>query len=179
MTALPLPVYVGLALMYAMAGTAAWGGFALAFGRRTLAGAAPTVCAMLFFLALAFHPLPDIVALSSECPLASAEPNWSPLGFVRDATQAWEDQPNLAGFARHNPLYSAVMNLLLCVLVGKLWKQYISNRYIAAGLGFAFSLFVEVTQATGVFGVYPCAYRKFDVDDLLLNTVGVVIGFVL
>jgi glycopeptide antibiotics resistance protein len=40
-------------------------------------------------------------------------------------------------------------------------------------------LAVELTQLTGIWGLYPCPYRQFDVDDLILNTTGVVIGFAL
>lgn len=34
---------------------------------------------------------------------------------------------------------------------------------------------IETTQLTGVWGIYPCAYRVFDVDDLLMNTLGAVL----
>ncbi|MDQ1129896.1 VanZ family protein [Microbacterium sp. SORGH_AS_0888] len=45
---------------------------------------------------------------------------------------------------------------------------------VLAGLGT--SLFIETTQLTGVWGLYPCAYRVFDVDDLLTNTTGALLG---
>lgn len=32
-------------------------------------------------------------------------------------------------------------------------------------------------QGTGVFGFFKCLYRLFDVDDLMLNTSGAVLGF--
>ena len=32
-------------------------------------------------------------------------------------------------------------------------------------------------QLTGVMGVFPCSYRLFDVDDLIWNTSGAVIGY--
>lgn len=35
---------------------------------------------------------------------------------------------------------------------------------------------IELTQLTGVWGTCSCAYRVFDVDDLLTNTVGTMIG---
>ena len=43
--------------------------------------------------------------------------------------------------------------------------------------GFGLSLTVELTQLTGLWGLYPCPYRQFDVDDLILNTTGVALGF--
>ncbi|WP_322290197.1 VanZ family protein [Paratractidigestivibacter sp.] len=45
--------------------------------------------------------------------------------------------------------------------------------------GFAVSLLVETTQLTGDWGVYDFAYRTFDVDDLLTNTVGSFVGWIL
>src|SRR5699024_12280953 len=37
----------------------------------------------------------------------------------------------------------------------------------------------EITQLTGVYGIYNCPYRIFDVDDLLLNSTGALVGFLL
>lgn len=42
----------------------------------------------------------------------------------------------------------------------------------AALAGFAVSLFVEFTQLTGNWFLYPCPCRLFDVDDLIASTVG-------
>lgn len=47
---------------------------------------------------------------------------------------------------------------------------------IAAIAGFSTSLLLELTQLSGLWSVYPCAYRVFDVDDLLANTSGALIG---
>jgi glycopeptide antibiotics resistance protein len=32
---------------------------------------------------------------------------------------------------------------------------------------------------SGLFGVYPCPYRLFEIDDLMTNTAGAMIGFIL
>ena len=32
---------------------------------------------------------------------------------------------------------------------------------------------------TGLYGIYNCAYRLFDIDDLFLNTLGGIIGFII
>lgn len=47
-------------------------------------------------------------------------------------------------------------------------------RAVLAGL--ALSLLVELTQLTGVWGLYSCSFRVFDVDDLLANTTGALLG---
>ncbi|MBG0968062.1 VanZ family protein [Bacillus sp. SRB3LM] len=39
------------------------------------------------------------------------------------------------------------------------------------------SLFFERTQLTGVYGLYYCSYRLFDIDDIILNVSGGIISF--
>lgn len=78
----------------------------------------------------------------------------------------------------HNvALRQAVFNVALFVPLG-MFLRHLAHRGVAlttlAGLGV--SLLVETTQLTGDWFAYPCAYRVFDVDDLLANTVGTLLG---
>lgn len=41
------------------------------------------------------------------------------------------------------------------------------------------SLFFEFTQLTRLYGIYPKPYRLCDVDDLILNTFGGIVGYLL
>lgn len=50
------------------------------------------------------------------------------------------------------------------------WKQTLV-------MSFCLSLFFEVTQYTGLYGIYSRSYRLFDVDDLILNTAGGMLGY--
>ncbi|WP_241218911.1 VanZ family protein [Bifidobacterium dolichotidis] len=52
------------------------------------------------------------------------------------------------------------------------WPWWISFIF-----AFGCSLFIETSQLTGFWGVYPCAYRHFDVDDMLTNTTGAIVGY--
>lgn len=72
------------------------------------------------------------------------------------------------------------LNVVLFVPLG-FFVRVLGGRGTVAALltGLGTSLLIELTQLTGVWGVYSCAYRVFDVDDLLTNTVGAVIGSVL
>lgn len=45
--------------------------------------------------------------------------------------------------------------------------------------GATLSLSIEVVQVTGLLGIYPCAYRLGDIDDLITNTTGAYVGAVL
>ncbi|MNE47462.1 VanZ like family protein [compost metagenome] len=44
-------------------------------------------------------------------------------------------------------------------------------------LSFVLSLLFEVTQITGIYGLFDNPYRIFDVDDLITNTLGGIAGF--
>ena len=44
---------------------------------------------------------------------------------------------------------------------------------------FILSLMIELAQLTGLFFTYPGSYRLFDVDDIMMNTLGGFLGTVL
>lgn len=44
-------------------------------------------------------------------------------------------------------------------------------------IGFCCSLFLELTQLTALYGIYPRPYRLFDTTDLCNNTFGALVGY--
>lgn len=90
-------------------------------------------------------------------------------------------RPNLVPLAFHDGFGSAVvqlgLNVALFVPLGVLLAGPARRAWPTATIGgFALSLLIELTQLTGVWFVYPCAYRHFDVDDILFNTIGAGLG---
>jgi glycopeptide antibiotics resistance protein len=79
------------------------------------------------------------------------------------------------------PAFLQVMfNFLLLLPFGVYLRYFFQEKYSwrrAFSLSFALSLFYEVTQLTGLYGLYTCPYRIFDVNDLLLNSTGALLGF--
>ncbi|TKG73206.1 VanZ family protein [Prauserella endophytica] len=71
------------------------------------------------------------------------------------------------------------MNVLLFVPLGifarMLWRQGAARTVL---LGFGASLLIEFTQVTANFGTAPQVYRIFDVDDLMSNTAGALLGWI-
>lgn len=78
---------------------------------------------------------------------------------------------------RNRALLQATFNVVLFVPLGFflriVWRRGV---VVATLVGFASTLAIELTQLTGVWGLYPCAFRVFDVDDLILNTTGAILG---
>ncbi|MBY8850040.1 VanZ family protein [Saccharothrix longispora] len=85
------------------------------------------------------------------------------------------------GYAPTSPQFLQVaLNVALFVPLGFLLAhRFRRGPVTAAAIGFAVSLGVETVQGTAVFGLYPCPYRIADVDDLITNTAGAVLGWVL
>ncbi len=74
------------------------------------------------------------------------------------------------------PLYNILLTLPFGVYLRYYFKCNIKKVTIYT---FLLSLFFELTQLTGLYFIYPRGYRLFDVDDLILNTLGGVLGFLL
>lgn len=72
------------------------------------------------------------------------------------------------------------LNVLLFLPLGFLLRVLGGRGILTAGLaGLVVSGLIETTQLTGVWGIFPCAYRVFDVDDLIANTSGALLGSLL
>lgn len=74
-------------------------------------------------------------------------------------------------------IYVNLFNILLTVPFGIYLRYYFNRKWWEVLiLSFLLSLFFEITQVSGLYGIYPRPYRLFDVDDLIVNTFGGVLG---
>lgn len=71
-----------------------------------------------------------------------------------------------------------VFNVIMTVPFG-MFLEYCGGFDIRKTLlvSFAFTAFIEIGQLTGLFFIFKGSYRLFDVDDLILNTLGALIGY--
>lgn len=84
---------------------------------------------------------------------------------------------SLSGLLRDAAFQQIAFNVVFFVPFGFFVRLILRRGFITATvLGFAMSLLIETTQGTGVWGLYPCPYRLFDVDDLMVNTAGALLG---
>ncbi|MHC5218475.1 VanZ family protein [Enterococcus sp. LJL128] len=71
-----------------------------------------------------------------------------------------------------------VFNILLLVPFGMYLRYYFGLTFKKVVLySFLLSLFFELTQLSGLYFIYPRPYRLADVNDLMNNTLGGMIGF--
>lgn len=79
-----------------------------------------------------------------------------------------------------NAFLTTLFNLFLTMPFGMYLRYYFRcgwKRTLVYSL--LLSLFFELTQLSGLYFIYSGSYRLFDVDDLIVNTSGSMIGFVL
>lgn len=81
------------------------------------------------------------------------------------------------GLLRNTALQQTVFNIALFVPFGAFVRYLRGTGVLTTTVaGLVASLLVELTQLTGDWFAYPCAYRLFDVDDLITNTAGALLG---
>ncbi|KGR83748.1 VanZ family protein [Lysinibacillus odysseyi] len=141
---------------------------------------------MLAALFLVLLPLPNT---RNTCALQSpgtVHYMLVPFTFVRDIVDGssviWSQPSTYSRLLTQNAFLQAAFNFLLLLPLGVYLRYFFQHRRYwkkALGCGFALSLFYEITQGTGIYGIYNCPYRIFDVDDLLLNSTGALAGFII
>ncbi len=133
------------------------------------------ICA--YFLVILPLPSPEEVA-----KLTGPEMQLVPFQFVTDFitnTSLVVSDPSTYLKVLGEPwFYQVVYNVLLFVPFGVYLRYYFKCGFLkTVVLSLLLSLFFELTQLTGLYGYYERAYRLFDVDDLMINTFGGLIGF--
>lgn len=130
---------------------------------------------------LVILPLPSQEAVAQ---MTGPSVQLMPFSFFRDLAK--ETGFQLARPATYLPaLFSNftlqfVFNIALLVPLGFYLRYYFRRRlFPSVLLALGVSLFFELTQLSGLYGIYPRAYRLFDVDDLICNTLGGFLGYVL
>lgn len=84
------------------------------------------------------------------------------------------------GLLKNSEFWQIVFNILLLVPFGVYLRYYFKRPWWQVLIfSFLYSLFFELTQLSGLYGIYKYPYRFFDVDDLICNTSGGVLGYII
>lgn len=107
-----------------------------------------------------------------------------PFQFIEDIMKGqWLNLKHPATYMllfKQSAFYQVFFNFLLLLPLGVFLRYFFVDKkrwWKAALIILGTTVFFEIIQFTGIFGIYNCAYRLFDVDDIMSNTIGGVIGF--
>lgn len=130
---------------------------------------------------LAVLPLPD-----DEVVARLTSPYVQPIPFLEVAELfqkygfRWNDPSTWYRLVWNRSFFQIVANVAMLVPLGIYLRYYFGcTLRKTALLAFLASLFLELTQLTGLYGLYPRPYRLADVDDLMTNTLGGLLGYAL
>lgn len=127
---------------------------------------------------LVILPLPKIEDVVYQEGMVRLIPFTFISDFLRESSFVLNN-PSTYFIALKEPcFYTVVFNIFMTVPFGMYLRYYFKcNLKKTFIYTFLLSLFFELTQLTGLYFIYPYPYRFFDVDDLLMNTIGGMIGY--
>jgi glycopeptide antibiotics resistance protein len=140
---------------------------------------------MLFYLQCAFYlvilPLPNPTEVAQMTgPYAELMPFKNVYDFIVKSSFEITRASTWPVALRETYFLEPLFNLLLTLPFGVYLAYYFKNSLKRVVLfSFLLSAFFELTQLTGLFFLYSRPYRLFDVNDLLMNTLGGVCGYFL
>jgi glycopeptide antibiotics resistance protein len=144
------------------------------FSWARFAGAGALALYLVALVAYTFLPLPSPQSL--VCNPALEVWQSRPFASFDDISEAVRELGARAALTSPVVL-QVVFNVILFIPWGIFTRRYFGRGLVAATLtGAAVSFLIETTQFTGIWGLYECAYRVADVDDLMTNTAGALIG---
>ena len=141
------------------------------------------VYTMILYLICAFFevilPLPSRQEVAaSSAPAMQTDPG----NFIRMIRETVDfdihDRSTWKETLKNKYVYQAILNFILLFPFGIYLRYYFRRGFITAFIFTALmALFFEWTQLSGLHGWYAHAYRTFDVDDIILNTTGGILGW--
>lgn len=131
----------------------------------------------IYFLVILPLPKRDDVTHSAGinlCPLAFIG------DFLKDSSFDIMNPSSYLKVLTNASFYTVLFNVIMTIPFGIYLRYYFKCSFRKTlFLSFILSLFFELTQLTGLYFIYPYSYRLFDVDDLITNTLGGMIGYFL
>lgn len=130
-----------------------------------------------YFLIILPLPDPEKVA-QSTAPYYQLIPFNDVIDIFRTCKVDWSRPATYYKLIWNSAFFQVLFNILLTVPFGVYMRYFFKrSRMQTLCLTFCLSLFFELTQLSGLYGLYPRPYRLADVCDLMSNTLGGFIGY--
>ncbi|MEG0310373.1 MAG: VanZ family protein [Eubacterium sp.] len=129
-----------------------------------------------FLIMLPLPPIADVATYTT--PTMDLVPFNAWTEFWANTSLVISDPSTYIIAMKEQAFFEPIFNILMLVPLGIYLRYYFKcNWFKTILIGFCVSLSFEVIQLSGLFGIYPRPYRLFQVDDLINNTFGALIGY--
>lgn len=131
-----------------------------------------------FLVILPLPPIADVAKYTG--PTMELQLGASLKNFLEQTVLNIHDPSTYLPAIKQNVFLEPMFNILILLPFG-VYLRYYFNFSLKKTILFSFllSLFFELTQLTGLYFIYPRSYRLFDVNDLLHNTLGGTLGYLI
>ena len=135
---------------------------------------------ILYLLTAYFLVILPLPSKEEVLMMPTKAPQLIPFAFLGDFIEAVKESSGVLSFLNSPIVYTTLFNIAITIHFGIYLRYYFKKKwYTTIIYTFLLSLYFEITQLTGLYGLYPKAYRLFDVDDLIINTLGGVLGYII
>lgn len=129
-----------------------------------------------FLIILPLPPRDEVAKYTSQ--MIELRPFYTVVRFLNGTKLVLGDSSTYLPALKQGVVLEPLFNILLLVPFGIYLRYYFKFSFKKVVLsGFLLSLFFELTQLSGLYFIYPRPYRLADVNDLINNTLGAVIGY--
>lgn len=134
---------------------------------------------VIYFLVIL--PLPPISEVQNyTSPFIQLEPFYSVIYLKNNIHFNIFDFDTYWNLFGNSYFYQIIYNIFITIPFGIYLRYYFKcDLKKTFFYSFLLSLFFELTQLSGLYGIYPRPYRIFDVDDLITNTLGGLLGYLI
>ena len=135
---------------------------------------------ILYLLTAYFLVILPLPSKEEVLMMPTKAPQLIPFTFIGDFIETFKEASGVLSFLKSPIVYTTLFNIAITIPFGIYLRYYFKKKwYTTIIYTFLLSLYFEITQLTGLYGLYPKAYRLFDVDDLIINTLGGLIGYLI
>ena len=129
--------------------------------------------------ALAILPFPDANTVVTQRTRVNLIPfSYVPEVIAKSTAFDWSDPGSWLPAIYSSGLYEPLCNILMFLPLGVFLRYYFGLTFWKTALiAFLGSLFLELTQLSATYGLAPFVYRCCDVNDLIDNTFGGMVGY--
>lgn len=141
------------------------------------------IYSFIFYLICAYYlvilPLPERESIhTSWREMMQLKPFAFVGDFLRETSMNLHNPRSMLRGLREGVVTQPLFNIVMTIPFGIYLRYYFNKSFKQTLiLSFLLSLFFEFTQLSGLYGYYSGPYRLFDVDDLILNTLGGLVGY--
>ncbi len=137
---------------------------------------------ILYLICVYFLVILPLPSRESVAAMTGPRMQLIPFAFVGDILKEScfdpEKPATYLSLIKNRAVFQVLFNLLMTLPFGIYLRYYFRFSLQKTALyAFLLSLFLELTQLSGLYFYYPGSYRLFDVDDLMANTLGSVAGY--